>query len=216
MSQTFTVLTGLPTELRSEAVAIYWQAFGGKLGRVLGPDDRALTFLQETMSARNCLVAVSPDGQLLGIAGYKTAQGAFTGGSPALLRRIYGRWGALWRQGLLRLLESDTDNRRFLVDGICVRRDVRGQGVGTALLEGLCAEARLRGYSAIRLDVVDTNWRARALYERQGFITVGDTPIGWLRHVFGFATATTMVKPLDLIQPLAPRGHAIRPVEAAE
>jgi ribosomal protein S18 acetylase RimI-like enzyme len=212
----FTILTGLPVELRPEAVAIYWQAFGGKLGRVLGPEDRATQFLNETMSARNCLVAVSPDGQLLGIAGYKTAQGAFTGGSPALLRRIYGRWGALWRQGVLRLLESDTDNRRFLVDGICVRRESRGMGVGTALLEGLCAEARQRGFAAIRLDVVDTNRRARALYERQGFMAVGDTPIGWLRHVFGFAAATTMVKPLDMKAEARPRGQAIRPIEAAE
>ena len=69
MSQAFTVLTGLPAELRSEAVSIYWQAFGGKLGRVLGPDDRAQEFLQETMSARNCLVAVSPDGQWLATSG---------------------------------------------------------------------------------------------------------------------------------------------------
>lgn len=216
MNQPITVLTGLPAELRGEAVAIYWQAFGGKLGRVLGPEERAREFLLETMSSRNCLVAVSPEGQLLGIAGYKTAQGAFTGGSPALLRRIYGRWGAFWRQGLLRLLESDIDNRRFLVDGICVQREHRGQGVGTALMQGLCAEARQRGYSAIRLDVIDTNWRARALYERMGFIAVSDNPIGWLRHVFGFDAAITMVKPLDLSQPIPARGMAIPSIEAAE
>ncbi len=191
-----TVSRSLPEHLRADAAAIYWQAFGGKLGRVLGPDDRAIPFLLATMRGSHCMVAVSDDGHLLGIAGFKTARGAFAGGDPAALRRFYGYWGALWRHAVLRLLESDFDNRRFLVDGICVMREARGQGVGTALLEGLFTEARIRGYAAIRLDVVDTNWRARALYERMGFLSVGTTPIGWLRHIFGFAAATTMVKPL--------------------
>lgn len=46
----------------------------------------------------------------------------------------------------------------------------RGRGVGTALIDTLCREAARRGYQAIRLEVIDANPRARALYEREGFI----------------------------------------------
>ena len=45
----------------------------------------------------------------------------------------------------------------------------RGQGVGTALLKAIIAEGRRRGYAEVRLDVIDTNPRATALYERIGF-----------------------------------------------
>ncbi len=187
---------GLPRELRAEAAAIYWQAFGGKLGRVLGPDARAITFLQRALRSDYCMIARSETGRLLGIVGFQTVNGAFAGGTPDDLRAIYGRLGAIWRMTVLRLLSHDDGTQRFLIDGICVVDDAQGTGVGTALLAAICDEARSRGYPAIRLDVVDTNLRARALYERLGFFPLDTTHIGILQHIFGFTAATTMVKPL--------------------
>lgn len=191
-----TIRPGLPESSRAAAARLYWEAFGGKLGPVLGPDDRALVFLSRVLRADHCLCALDGDGALLGLAGFKSPQGSFAGGTPADLRAAYGRAGAVWRAALLRLLAHEVDNHRFLVDGIAVARGARGQGVGTALLAALCDEARARGYASIRLEVIDTNWRARALYERQGFAPVRTERMGLLRHVFGFASATTMVRPL--------------------
>jgi ribosomal protein S18 acetylase RimI-like enzyme len=48
----------------------------------------------------------------------------------------------------------------------------------------------------LRLDVIDTNLRARALYERLGFRAVRSESLGPLRHLFGFQTAITMVRAL--------------------
>jgi RimJ/RimL family protein N-acetyltransferase len=48
----------------------------------------------------------------------------------------------------------------------------------------------------VRLDVIDTNRRARALYERLGFAVEKTDDIGLLRFVFGFRRSHTMVKPL--------------------
>jgi ribosomal protein S18 acetylase RimI-like enzyme len=193
---TFKISLGLPSDLRAEAAAVYWQAFGGKLGRVLGPDARAITFLQRALRSDYCMIARSDSGRLLGIAGFQTVNGAFAGGTAADLRAVYGRLGSIWRMGILRLLSHDGEDHRFLIDGICVISDAQGLGVGTALIAALAAEARSRGYPSIRLDVVDTNQRARALYERLGFIPLDTIHIGVLQHVFGFAAATTMVKPL--------------------
>ena len=67
-------------------------------------------------------------------------------------------------------------------------------GVGTALLNAICLEARNRGYTAVRLDVIEGNDRARALYERAGFALDRTARIGALRHVFGFAAAHVMVR----------------------
>lgn len=185
---------GLPAGLRDQAARLYWQAFGGKLGLVLGPDDRAHVYLMRVMRADHALVAIGPEGDLLGIAGFKTPHGSFAGGSSADLGAVYGRIGGFWRGALLRLLGGEIDNDRFLVDGICVTRAARGQGIGTRLIEALCQEGAGRGYRAVRLDVIDTNWRARALYERCGFRAQGTHRLGLLRLVFGFASATTMVR----------------------
>ena len=192
----FTVSLGLPPSLRDQAAVIYWQAFGGKLGRVMGPDSRAHAFLARVMRADHVLVARDETGALLGLAGFKTPQGSFAGGSWTDMRAVYGLTGLAWRLPLLALLSREVDNDRFLLDGICVAPVARGLGVGSALRAAIEDEARARGYAYVRLDVIDTNWRARTLYERLGYMGIKTAPLGPLRHVFGFDAAVTMVKPV--------------------
>lgn len=187
---------GLPEGLRDQAAALYWDVFGGKLGRVMGPRPKALRFLNRSIRADHAIVALSQRGDLLGLVGFKSPKGAFAGGDWADLRAVYGWFGAAWRACLLALLSRDVENERFLLDGICVVPQARGQGVGTLLLGALCEEARSRHYGAVRLDVIDTNTRARALYERLGFVAAKTDHLGLLRHVFGFDAATAMVKTL--------------------
>jgi ribosomal protein S18 acetylase RimI-like enzyme len=190
---TLTLQHGLPGDQRRAAAELYWQAFGGKLGRVLGPDAAALTYLERVIREDHVFVALQ-DGRLVGLAGFKTAEGSFAGGTVDDLRAVYGRAGAMWRGTVLRLLGRDVDNTRFLMDGICVTRNARGQGIGSRLVEAICAEARRRGFAEVRLDVIDTNWRAKALYERLGFAAAGEERIGALHHIFGFRSATMMVR----------------------
>ena len=191
-----TIFSGLHTHLRHDAARLYWEAFGGKLGRVLGPDTRAIAFFEQVIRADHCLAALDQTGALIGLAGFKTPTGSFAGGSWEDLIAIYGPFGGRWRGCILWALNREVDNDRFLVDGICVARGQRGKGVGSLLLAGLYDEAARRGYRSIRLDVIDANWRARALYERQGFMATRTESLGPLRHIFGFAASTTMVRPL--------------------
>ena len=192
----FTIAKGLPPSLRADAAALYWQAFGGKLGRVMGPDAKAQAFLQRVIRGDHAFVALDDDGALLGLVGFKSPQGSFAGGTWADMRAIYGVSGVLWRSPLLALLSHEIDNTHFLLDGICVASPARSLGIGAALIAALEDEAAQRGYASVRLDVIDTNWRARALYERLGYRVVKTERIGLLRFVFGFDTALTMVKPL--------------------
>lgn len=57
--------------------------------------------------------------------------------------------------------------------GMGLLADYRGQGLGTRLLQAAVASAWQRGLSRIELSVRDDNHRARALYERQGFVLEG-------------------------------------------
>jgi ribosomal protein S18 acetylase RimI-like enzyme len=178
---------------RPALAALYWEAFGDKLGRALGPRDRALRFIAAVLSPDHAFCAWDEDGALLGVAGFKTHEGALVGGGFADMAAVYGRLGALWRLGLLALLSRDTENVRFLMDGLAVVPGARGRGVGTALLAAIAEEARARGFREVRLDVVEENPRARALYERLGYRAVARHSTGLLRPVFRFRAATTMV-----------------------
>ena len=84
----------------------------------------------------------------------------------------------------------------LLMDGIAVHAEMRGQGIGTRLLEAVLDFARSHGYNSVRLDVVDTNPGARRLYERMGFVVVRTREYPYLRSL-GFSAVTTMVKRLD-------------------
>ena len=57
--------------------------------------------------------------------------------------------------------------------GITVGRAYRGIGVGRAVIETLEVWAREVGVEKIMLRVFDTNTRARALYERMGYVSEG-------------------------------------------
>ncbi|WP_377509101.1 GNAT family N-acetyltransferase [Octadecabacter sp. R77987] len=191
------ISAGFPERDRARIAALYWEAFGQKLGRVMGPRDRALQFFEGVLDPAHAICAHDDSGGLLGVAGFKTHTGALVGGGMRDMAHVYGWFGSLWRIALLALLERDTENDRFLMDGIFVAPAARGQGVGTALLDAIADKARTRGHGEVRLDVIDTNPRARRLYERQGFVAINTQQLGVLRHVFRFKCATTMVRKLN-------------------
>lgn len=187
------ITKGFPDSDRAQIAALYWEAFGAKLGSTMGPAPKALRFFEAVLYPPHALCARHDDGTLLGVAGFKTQQGALVGGSFRDMARVYGWIGASWRVALLSALERDTENARFLMDGIFVEPAARGRGVGSLLLQAIADEAASRGYAEVRLDVIDSNDRARALYERRGFRAIKTHSTGWLRHVFGFRSATTMI-----------------------
>ncbi|MDD8023935.1 MAG: GNAT family N-acetyltransferase [Paracoccaceae bacterium] len=187
---------GLRPEHRTAAALLYWQAFGGKLGRVMGPEPKALRFIERVMSERHVITAFDATGQLLGVIGYRTHGGSFVGGDRHDLAAVYGRVGAAWRNACLAVLASDQEARVMIVDGLAVSATARGMGVGAALIEALCREAQARGYRELRLDVVGENLRARALYERLGFQVQRRSDSRLTALIFGFHTAFVMARTL--------------------
>lgn len=188
----FTISAGFSDAERADIARLYWQAFSAKLGRILGPDARALGFFAQIISPGFALIARRPDGEVIGVAGFKTSKGALTDGGMRDIAQHYGWPGALWKGPLLGMLERDLADDTLLMDGICVDASARGLGVGTALLHAIKAEARARGLSQVRLDVIDTNPRARALYLREGFVAGEVEHLGPLRWLFGFSSSTKM------------------------
>ena len=192
----FRISRGLPEDLRHDAAALYLEAFSRKLGPVLGRDDRARAFLARVIRPDHAIVAIDTGGRLLGLAGFHDQSAGFVGGSLRDLAAHYGWPGALWRAALLSFFEREAKPGVLLMDGIAVAPDARGRGVGRALLTALANRARANGENRIQLDVVDTNPRARALYERNGFTAAKHQRTAPFTLPLGFGAVTTMVRDL--------------------
>ncbi|MFV0128018.1 GNAT family N-acetyltransferase [Streptomyces sp. HMX112] len=182
---------GIPTGAERRAAELYWEAFGRKLGPALNPPDKAVPFIAAHLNTDRAVCALL-DGQLVGLAGYQLGGRALTGGSATSVLRAYGHLRGLHRLLLLALFERHPAPGQLVMDGIAVDPDVRGRGIGSLLIEEVAVVAAEQGCREIRLDVIDTNPRARALYERRGFTAGRTERTPFLRGLLGFGAVTTM------------------------
>lgn len=74
-----------------------------------------------------------------------------------------------------------------------LHRDYRGGGLGSALMRQGSAWAKANGYDFIRLGVLDSNPRAKALYERLGYREYGYLPNFVKRRDGSYVGDTMMV-----------------------
>ncbi|MGB5949256.1 MAG: GNAT family N-acetyltransferase [Parvibaculum sp.] len=96
------------------------------------------------------------------------------------------------------LLRVAADEAEILT--IAVDPALRRAGVGRRLVEAAAALALAHGASALFLEVAEDNAPALALYEGQGFRTVGRRP-GYYRRAGGVVSALTMRLDLAGLRP---------------
>ena len=183
---------GLPEIHRECAASLYDEAFGRKF-RVAVRSEKLRRFLLTRCFQRDyAFVAIAGD-KLVGIAGFHTTIGSFTGGITykelvSLLGLVAGSWAAV----IFGFYDRTPEKGVLLMDGIAVHRDYRGGGIGGKLLEELVAYAEKNRYEKVRLDVIDTNPKAKKLYERVGFRSLGTQRYPYLQWLLGFGGSTTM------------------------
>lgn len=195
MTESIRIQHGLNAEQREKVAQLYYLAFREKLHPIFRDEAKALQVLARCFNPDYAIIAVQ-DNEVVGVAGFKDSDGNLVDIQPEMMVetfRFFGGW--LRILGLLlftRQLEADI----LLMDGIVVDADYRGQGIGSQLLDAVMAHAREKDYQQVRLDVINTNPRARQLYERKGFIAGKTEDVSWLKPIFGFSASTKMYKSL--------------------
>jgi ribosomal protein S18 acetylase RimI-like enzyme len=185
----------VPVGSEHEVAALYWEAFGRKLGPALHPPETARAFIAAHLHHDRGVTALAGE-RLVGVAGYQLGGRGLTGGRVRDVLSTYGPIRGLPRLALLALLERHPSPGELVMDGIAVAAAHRGTGIGGRLLAEVAAVAAEHGCRRIRLDVIDVNPRARALYERHGFTAVHTEHTPYLRRLLGFGAVTTMHRPV--------------------
>ncbi|PTV96249.1 acetyltransferase (GNAT) family protein [Rhodobacter aestuarii] len=183
---------GLEPAQRAQAAGLYWRAFGGKLGRVIGPEAKALRYIERVIDPAHVIAATDEAGRVLGVVGFRTPQGSFVAGTREDLVAVYGRFGALWRAFALAILAQDLPDQTVSIDGLAVAEEARGLGLGGALMKTLCEQAQAQGFGKVRLNVVGENLRARELYDRLGFAVTGRVDRWITAALYGYRTVVEM------------------------
>nr|WP_235024054.1 GNAT family N-acetyltransferase [Streptomyces sp. WAC05374] len=185
----------MPEGSEKEVAALYWEAFGRKLGPALNPPDTGRAFIAAHLNHDRGVTALT-DGTVVGVAGYQLGGRALTGGDVKDVLSAYGLLRGLPRLAVLALFERTPKEGELVMDGIVVDARHRAGGIGSLLLQEVAAIAAENGCRRIRLDVIDTNPRARALYERHGFVARHTEQTPYLRRLMGFGAVTTMYRPV--------------------
>jgi ribosomal protein S18 acetylase RimI-like enzyme len=121
------------------------------------------------------------------------------------------RLAAALRAGHARVLVAEHDGaiagectlfvrERVAVVALCVRGDLRGRGVGRALLTAVIAAPSPAGIEALQLDVYAHNAAAIGLYASLGFVEHGPREQGVRRNGDRWEVLT-MRRPLDARDP---------------
>jgi ribosomal protein S18 acetylase RimI-like enzyme len=154
----------------------YRVMLGRRVVKIIG---RAFTQPGHDLSYRNTVFAERA-GAIVGmISGYATERHRRSVGPPlrealggrALRMRIMARLMA--RQQWFLGTYADGD---FYIQGFAVDENVRGQGIGSALLDAMEQRARASGSKRLILNVGAKNERARRLYDRRGMTVEAGWP----------------------------------------
>lgn len=184
---------GLKPEHREKAAELYYAAFRQKFQPIFRDEVRAQQVLQAAFD-ENYVIVATYDGDIVGLAGFQEKEGNLLDVQPKHMTQVFG-----WLGGWIRIIAFSIFSRSapahiLLMDGIVVDASMRGKGIGSRLLEEIVDLAREKGYEQVQLDVVDTNPRARQLYERKGFVATKTESYPFFQRIFGFGGSTTMLK----------------------
>lgn len=184
---------------KMEIAKIYYRAFVKKFSALwlfVNKEDQAIPILYESINYKNGLYAVL-DSKVIGFVGLETGKRFFTQLRFSVLLNSMNIFSASWRYlayRFYRLFHGKTKEDAVHIDPIVVSEEARGLGVGTRLLEATAEYARMLKKSKVVLEVVDTNPRAKKLYEKMGFKVVRVDNTSILTNTAGFKKLYHMEK----------------------
>ena len=187
------VQRGWDAGLSVAAARLYDAAFGSKLGKAIRDGEKRIEILSDCFDPEHSYCVLVND-EIVGLAGFKTPDGSLTSGMnfKVLIKQL-GLLGGAWSAIILSLFEREPKPRELVMDGIVVDGRFRGRGIGSRLLDQIISHAAQAGYRSVRLDVIDSNPRAKKLYETKGFVATEHESFPILGRFLGFSGATTMV-----------------------
>ncbi len=185
---------GLDAAYLQRAAQLYFDAFRRQASPILGVNEQAVAFIRRCLNPQQALAAVFED-RLAGFVGLRYDGQSFL---QLQLSQFVERFG--WLLGRIRfrqaaLLEQPMQAGDVCIESIAVDPAMRGQGIGTWLLNAATDFAGRRGFKAIHINVPDTASDLFKLCRRVGFNYVSTQTWSFLKpfNLNNFVTLTKII-----------------------
>lgn len=192
-----TIKKGCESKDIHQAARLYVIAFKRKFEKLIGEEWVIQEMFEKAINIENCICAFDEHSNLVGITGFYEGKHGLLEFKLKEFIKNFGLLKGIWKAYLMDLIFSRKamSKDELMMDGIAVDSRLRGQGIGSQLFEALMEYGKNNGYKFIKLDVIDENPRAKALYERIGFTKVSYEKVPtFISILIGVTGVTTMVK----------------------
>jgi ribosomal protein S18 acetylase RimI-like enzyme len=173
----------------SVLVGLYLAAFSMELTAVFGGPAEAMA--RRAVNPDRALVASIGD-HVVGFAALADRERRFVEPGARDFDAVYGPLMRRVRAWMWSRATTTPRPHQLLLEGLAIEPAARGKGVGTQLLQAVDERARELGRTEVILEVIDTNPRAKALYQRNGYRTVATVTSAWYR-LAGFRSFDLMI-----------------------
>jgi ribosomal protein S18 acetylase RimI-like enzyme len=164
------IVLGSSLQVQDPAIRRLVSSGRGSLAFILGDHACRYRLLGDAINWDRVLL-VFKDSKVLGYAAFKMdRRGPFSAQLSDFVR-VFGRWSGALRYGVFRISECREYRYRFFLYGLRVSKQVRHQGIASALLEEICVHARAVGATQVDLEVLRRNQLAQKLYLDNGFVS---------------------------------------------
>jgi ribosomal protein S18 acetylase RimI-like enzyme len=176
----------------SALVGLYMATFSRELTAAFGRG--AEQMVRRAVDPDTTLVACIED-HVVGFAALADRDRRFVQPEPRDFRDVYGPLMRRVRAWMWARATTTPRPHQLLLEGLAIEPAARGKGVGARLLQAVDDRARDLGRTEIVLEVIDTNPRAKTLYERHGYRTVTTVTSAFYR-LAGFRSFDLMIHPV--------------------
>ena len=135
---------------------------------ILGDKNKAKQIIKLSINLDNCYF-VEDGSELVGFLAFQNSKTVFLSPSLKDLISVYGVIVGIMKVISLLILNHKTESEEIYIDSIAVSDSARGKGIGTKLVDTIIRFAVEEGYKTVSLQVIDTNTKAKKLYENIGF-----------------------------------------------
>jgi len=175
----------------SQALDIYYFAFRRKIRALIKIKEKALAIHKKSLNSDRVLYALSGS-RVVGVLGLHYDNKNFMEIKYKYLREHFNPIQSYFIYFIYKIMSPKLNSDVIRIDSIAVDEDIRGKGIGSLLIKKVFEFAKDKGFKEIILEVVDTNPKAKKLYERLGFKEKKQVKFYFTQRVAGFSSEFIM------------------------
>jgi ribosomal protein S18 acetylase RimI-like enzyme len=183
---------GVPKNQGNRVAKIFCEGFNDKIKLMFGNSKKAQKLIASSIQDDRILVALK-DNIVVGFAGLQFSNKSYFNPSLNQIIRVYGL--ETIRVFLFLIIDffSKPKSHQLHLDTLAVSIHEQNKGIGSKLIQSTIELAKTEKFSQIKLEVIETNKKAKSLYEKIGFKNVRITRIPYpFSYLIGFRSFTEM------------------------